>query len=732
MGQSKDGRPVFTCQEIELHLQAALTAATPDVWSRLDLTIPQEGREAPVSGKICRLEAGGRRLGPVKAGWQSMGQPEDPIDGSVAVGGSARPGGSPAGESGQRPGPGRWERLWARAADLGRTSRRWGAAAAACICLVVTGGGYYHYNHLQVASCVEIDVNPSLRLSLNRMEKVLQVQALNEDGARLIEGSSLKGQPVGPAVGQVVDALVEQGYLGQDGQEHAILVSVSGKDMGKAEQLKAEVSADVESVLTEKAVKAVVYDQTIQETEALKELAQTYQVSVGKAGFVDQLISENEGLDPDSQEVYSQLLGQTMEELTQEIGEKDYQVSPTVTIVRTGPKDAPVRTAKGSGAGHGPTEGDGAAVPVSGQPIRPDGQPEEPTASTEEEGGQLEEPTAFTEEDGGQSEVPTDPADPTGESREQPEDPTVPAEKEGGQPEVPTDPADPADPTGESREQSEDPTASTEEEGGQPEAPTDPADPAGESREQPEEPTASTEEKGGQSEEAPTDPIDPADPAGEDREQPEDPTAPAEEEGGQPEAPADPADPPAEATEGLAPPVAASGEGPAQPVPPTASAGEGHQQEALTASTGGGPGQPEVLTAPTGEGREQPLTTVHRHVDRETEGQVEETEGADIVSRVIRNTSDEWSVLAPGDIKTRDEMSQMTVSQDEQSAQEAPVYASEFMSHAERRLLQKGPGAFSGEVSEEEKKEIIRFGPGFAFLNESTRNWFTQLFAEND
>lgn len=622
MGQSKDGRPVFTCQEIELHLQAALTAATPDVWSRLDLTIPQEGREAPVSGKICRLEAGGRRLGPVKAGWQSMGQPEDPIDGSVAVGGSARPGGSPAGESGQRPGPGRWERLWARAAGLGRTSRRWGAAAAACICLVVTGGGYYHYNHLQVASCVEIDVNPSLRLSLNRMEKVLQVQALNEDGARLIEGSSLKGQPVGPAVGQVVDALVEQGYLGQDGKEHAILVSVSGKDMGKAEQLKAEVSADVESVLTEKAVKAVVYDQTIQETEALKELAQTYQVSVGKAGFVDQLISENEGLDPDSQEVYSQLLGQTMEELTQEIGEKDYQVSPTVTIVRTGPKDAPVRTAKGSGAGYGPTEGDSAAVPVSGQPIRPDGQPEEPTASTEEEGGQPEE--------------------------------------------------------------------------------------------------------------APTDPIDPADPTGEDREQPEDPTVPAEEEGGQPEAPADPADPPAEAPEGLAPPAAASGEGPAQPVSPTVSAGEGHQQEALTASTGGGPGQPEVLTAPTGEGREQPLTTVHRHVDRETEGQVEETEGADIVSRVIRNTSDEWSVLAPGDIKTRDEMSQMTVSQDEQSAQEAPVYASEFMSHAERRLLQKGPGAFSGEVSEEEKKEIIRFGPGFAFLNENTRNWFTQLFAEND
>ena len=134
--------------------------------------------------------------------------------------------------------------------------------------------------------------------------------------------------------------------------------------------------------------------------------------------------------------------------------------------------------------------------------------------------------------------------------------------------------------------------------------------------------------------------------------------------------------------------------------------------------------------------------TIHRHetrkeMDREEEMEDEMEEAdTDTVTQIIRNTSDEWSILAPGDIKTPQEMSQMTTSRRGQStltdggkeAWREPVYASEFMSSAERRLLQKGPGAFSGDVSEEEKKEILWFGPGFAFLNESTREFFAQIF----
>ncbi len=703
MGQSRDSKPVFTCQEIEQHLQSALAAATPDVWSRLDLSIPQEQAPDTASGKIWRLEAGRAEIDPLADGPEGAGQ--------SVTGGPQRKESGPKPGKGGPPGQDRWERLRARTAGLGRTSRRWGAAAAACICLLAAGGGYYHYSYLQVASSVEIDVNPSLRLFLNRREKVLQVQALNEDGAELMDGSRLKGQPVGTAVDQVLDALVEKGYLGQDGQEHAILVSVSGRDVKKAERLKAEVSADVESALEKKEVRAVVYDQTVRETEALKELAQTYQVSVGKAGFVEQLIAENEDLDPDSQEVYSQLMGQTMEELTQEIGEKDYQVGQKITVVRTRPQEDMPRMADASKgerrqerepdrpkAGQDPAD-ERAQGPepeekgIDDTAVLASGQPEEEQTAVQQSAEAPAESTTGDGMEGGDtlfaalSEEPPREAEDPGAFQESIADQTEESE---------------ASLEGQVHIEEEEPPALSEEQGLQPTDPTDPSDEgldeSDRSQElgQPAETASSDEDEG---------------------------TPPSQDGDGQ-------------ATVGEADQME---ESIARPVPDE---GEMHPSEEESPPVETEEQSVWEESDPETSGTEIDPPKVHHHETREEDQEEEmedemEEEDADTVSQIIRNTSDEWSILAPGDIKTPEEMGQMTAPQREHADGKAgawrePVYASEFMSSAERRFLQKGPGAFSSNASEGVKKEILWFGPGFAFLNESTRDLFTQLFEGND
>lgn len=266
---------VFTQQDIEKHLQSALAAATPDVWSKLDLSAVQE-RPAKSGEKNGRkISAFHRRFG--------------------------------------------------------------GLCAAACVCLTVMGGGYYHYEYVQVVSEVGIDVNPSLKLLLNRKDRVTEAQGLNEDGQALLADTNLKGNTVEDAVDQVMSSLVDQGYLNADGAKNAVLVSVSGRNQKKAEAVKTEVSANVEKTLTEKQVNAVVYDQTIQVTDELKELAETYQVSPGKAEFVGLLVNENDTLNSDTQSSYERMMGQTMEELTQEIQENEYYVSSKVTIIKAEP-----------------------------------------------------------------------------------------------------------------------------------------------------------------------------------------------------------------------------------------------------------------------------------------------------------------------------------------------------------------------------------------------------------
>lgn len=269
--EQNDEKHSLTRQDIERHLQSALAAATPNVWSKLDLSVPQD-----VPEKV-----------------------------SVPLG-------------------------------LERRLRYLGAAAA-CICLIA-GGGVYHYEYLQVASVVGIDVNPSLRISLNRRDKVLKAEALNPDGAKVLDVErELKGETLETAVNQVVDSLVKEGYLKEGQQRQAVLVSVSGKNEKQTEKVKTAAAANMEDAIAQKQVSAVVYDQTIQVTKELEELAQAYQVSVGKAGFIEQLVQENEVLNQDSQVAYERMMSQPMEVITQEIHENQYSVSPQVKVVQVEP-----------------------------------------------------------------------------------------------------------------------------------------------------------------------------------------------------------------------------------------------------------------------------------------------------------------------------------------------------------------------------------------------------------
>ncbi len=267
--EQSDEKLNFTRQEIEQHLQSALAAATPNVWEKLDLSVPQD-KPQKVS-KVLRLERRLRRAG----------------------------------------------------------------CAAACICLLA-GGGIYHYEYMQVDSVIGIDVNPSLRISLNRREKVLKAEALNPDGEIVLD-KKLQGESLESALGQVVDSLVEKGYLKEGQKEQAILVSVSGKNKKKAEKVKTEAAANVEDSIAQKQVSAVVYDQTIQVTKELEELAQSYQVSVGKASFIEQLVQENESLSQDVQASYTWMMNQSMESITQEISENEYSVSEQVNVIQVEP-----------------------------------------------------------------------------------------------------------------------------------------------------------------------------------------------------------------------------------------------------------------------------------------------------------------------------------------------------------------------------------------------------------
>lgn len=203
--------------------------------------------------------------------------------------------------------------------QIARLRRRmWTAVLvpAACLCLVVTGGGMFHYHrqNLQVESVIGIDVNPSVELSINRKERVLDVKALNADADVILDEMDLKGVDLNVAVNAVVGSMVTHGYL--DEVDNAILVTVSNDSVSKARRLRTSVVEDIAATLKANQVEAVVYDQQVIADEGISALAEQYGISYGKAYFLKELIDQNDGLTMEDME---ELADMTIEEIAERI-----------------------------------------------------------------------------------------------------------------------------------------------------------------------------------------------------------------------------------------------------------------------------------------------------------------------------------------------------------------------------------------------------------------------------
>ncbi|MDF2888636.1 MAG: hypothetical protein K0R23_3021 [Lacrimispora sp.] len=198
---------------------------------------------------------------------------------------------------------------------------------AACFCMIMLAGGNYSFQNSRVDSVIGIDVNPSVELSVNKKNRVLKAEAVNQDGKTILQDMDLEGVDLNVAVNALIGSLVTHGFL--DDLDNAILVTVSNDSIKKASSLRSAVVSDIRTTLGEKRLKAVVYDQQVIEEDDVKQLADQYDISYGKAYFLKELITQNSSL---SMEDMEELAPLTMEEIAKVITERAYAVGAKTKV----------------------------------------------------------------------------------------------------------------------------------------------------------------------------------------------------------------------------------------------------------------------------------------------------------------------------------------------------------------------------------------------------------------
>lgn len=121
-----------------------------------------------------------------------------------------------------------------------------------------------------------VDINPSIELMVDDQNHVVSATAQNDDGAILIAGEELVGLTAEDAAKKIVSIAIDTGYItagvSVSADDNTVKISVSG-DSKYAENLKANVKADISALLEKSGIPAKVEEVSAMTLAELRKLA---------------------------------------------------------------------------------------------------------------------------------------------------------------------------------------------------------------------------------------------------------------------------------------------------------------------------------------------------------------------------------------------------------------------------------------------------------------------------
>lgn len=174
------------------------------------------------------------------------------------------------------------------------TKRKTGLLISAIALVILVIGGIWIIK--SPVGYLSMDINPSVEMSFNRFNKVVEIKGVNADGEALIEGRDLKGQEVDKVVEEIVEALLEKGYLTAENAQ--LLFSVDNSDSSRA--LLTRLNYQVVYWLKEYYEKTDVISQAVPLSREDRAKADKLGISYGRYAILKELFDDLDVMDLDN------------------------------------------------------------------------------------------------------------------------------------------------------------------------------------------------------------------------------------------------------------------------------------------------------------------------------------------------------------------------------------------------------------------------------------------------
>lgn len=145
-------------------------------------------------------------------------------------------------------------------------------------------------NNFKVDSTIEFDVNPSLEIEVNKNEKIIGINALNEDGKKVLGDMDFKDVDLDIAVNAIIGSMLKNGFLTVD--QNSILVSVKNDNKERGELLQKKLSEEIDGILKASKIEGSIITQEYKSNAEIQKIATNNNISEGKAELIKRILNE--------------------------------------------------------------------------------------------------------------------------------------------------------------------------------------------------------------------------------------------------------------------------------------------------------------------------------------------------------------------------------------------------------------------------------------------------------
>lgn len=164
-----------------------------------------------------------------------------------------------------------------------------GAMATVVICAFgILGVNQYQKTMSAVDTVIDFDVNPSVEIKTNKKEKIVEVNALNDEGKTILQDMDLENVDLDVAVNALIGSMLKNGYISE--AQNSILVSVKNDDETKAKNLEEKISKDIDELLKAQNIQGSILSQMYNDDDEIEKLAKQYNISEGKAELINRIV----------------------------------------------------------------------------------------------------------------------------------------------------------------------------------------------------------------------------------------------------------------------------------------------------------------------------------------------------------------------------------------------------------------------------------------------------------